>query len=841
MESRYERLQSIQKPKPISQTENFEQPVSTWRHHLSYLPLLVIQLLGLIWLAPIILLLYINFKGHIIGPSALCPSQGCKTDSPRLQNSKWRLELDHNDHNILGTLQLVAKALEIWFFFVAGNLVYNIAMLAASLKGGLPIGLFSSPMEFSDPRSLYQMFRAATSDPVHSGTKERLLLKPRLYYLVSFLLLMCLLVNLMGPAVAVLVLPTLQWIDLPLQAQHSFNVSAIGEQPRGIDFKIFPNCSSASLADRLYSCTSKPYAASLDSLTDTHQASEHQMSSAYGFILDTGASPEGTVGFGFNRSDYGGYVMGWAPNRQTLREISADYEYFLRGSWDPRANPGYRQYNQSLGTVLKRKGPIFGAVYNPYGSVNTTIVQLAPNKEIRCYDGYQLGSDPRYFAHTKCLRLGTAWTALNKGANFKLIGAQNRSVNARVFFSDRAAIFDRDLTSNLISPSCFVNGILTSPNDCDFEALFSANGPAHFSALSSNILSVEWSMSQDLSGSKFIMEFLTFADFATYVLDTSSVTNPLQLVRIEDAPDVKDRGLQTIPVDPDWFLAAWSVDQGGFVTNRSSSTALIRFFEADYWGSFSDIGSLNRSVDNGSLSSTSITSGSIINKTTTPSVSDDIEIITITTFTIVGGGGPTASSHPSADGYYDFLVTSSASPTRTSSQTDSVFVIPTASLSPSTDEIGGDFGQSNQTTPDNSGLDDILGLAIGPYSYLQALSMITYSQTNLTHPNHDTNDVHHPTLWYWARVHVWAYGTGSRTSKMGIVVTMLGGICVIASFILGLMTKRRQKSITDLLIAAVEHTHQGELHHVVGKQALKKKVRYRFRKEEDGVLRFDAL
>lgn len=76
---------------------------------------------------------------------------------------------------------------------------------------------------------------------------------------------------------------------------------------------------------------------------------------------------------------------------------------------------------------------------------------------------------------------------------------------------------------------------------------------------------------------------------------------------------------------------------------------------------------------------------------------------------------------------------------------------------------------------------------------------------------------------------------------MGIVVTMLGGICVIASFILSLMTKRRQKSVTDLLIAAVEHTHQGELHQVVGNEALKKKVRYRFRKEEDGVLRFDAL
>ena len=56
------------------------------------------------------------------------------------------------------------------------------------------------------------------------------------------------------------------------------------------------------------------------------------------------------------------------------------------------------------------------------------------------------------------------------------------------------------------------------------------------------------------------------------------------------------------------------------------------------------------------------------------------------------------------------------------------------------------------------------------------------------------------------------------------------------------MTRRRQKSVTDLLIATVEHTHQEKLHQVAEeKQALQKKVRYRIREREDEGIRFDAL
>ena len=77
----------------------------------------LIQTACLLWLAPVLTLLVLNFKGHIVGASAWCPNQNCQVGWFYIQSvAEHNLyKLDRRDHNLLGVLQLVAKALEIWY------------------------------------------------------------------------------------------------------------------------------------------------------------------------------------------------------------------------------------------------------------------------------------------------------------------------------------------------------------------------------------------------------------------------------------------------------------------------------------------------------------------------------------------------------------------------------------------------------------------------------------------------------------------------------------------------------------------------------------------------------
>ena len=55
----------------------------------------------------------------------------------------------YRNHNLLGGLQFVAKALEIWFELIAAALVYIVTMLLAGRKEGLPVGYLTRPSEFA--------------------------------------------------------------------------------------------------------------------------------------------------------------------------------------------------------------------------------------------------------------------------------------------------------------------------------------------------------------------------------------------------------------------------------------------------------------------------------------------------------------------------------------------------------------------------------------------------------------------------------------------------------------------------------------------------------------------
>ena len=345
------------------------------------------HIFALLWLAPIIALLVLNYKRHVIGASVWCPKGKCSAD-PFGDNAIARAEeLDLHDHDILGALQFVAKALEIWFMIAATSLLFDVAMLFAKRGRGLPVGFLLTHLEFGDIRNLLNPL-LWTSPRGRSESRARTI---KLYLFAVLATFLTILTNMMGPATAVLILPTLQWVDTAkLQAQR-FNGTGIASPPSGDNR--FIGCTNATLRAGNYSCTADFYGPSLDALAAYGIESSKQVRE-YGYAI-LSSSQEDAVQFTLNATANGSLT--WVPNRQVLRDLSYD---FLRTSGnllqlDPPVAPD-PVFNNSLQTVLQREGPSIGVQADCYNGGNLSITTLAPDKEVRCYSNWTIDYESYY-------------------------------------------------------------------------------------------------------------------------------------------------------------------------------------------------------------------------------------------------------------------------------------------------------------------------------------------------------------------------------------------------------------------------------------------------------------
>ncbi|KAK4041274.1 hypothetical protein C8A01DRAFT_34686 [Parachaetomium inaequale] len=105
---------------------------------------------GITWLAIVSTLMVFNCRGHVIASSFDCLFRTCRyelweTDDQGLDSvdrnfaKEEAQRLASLDGNILNVLQVAAKLLELWFFFIAGTLVYNLSMMFARQHDGLPL------------------------------------------------------------------------------------------------------------------------------------------------------------------------------------------------------------------------------------------------------------------------------------------------------------------------------------------------------------------------------------------------------------------------------------------------------------------------------------------------------------------------------------------------------------------------------------------------------------------------------------------------------------------------------------------------------------------------------
>ena len=102
------------------------------------------QLLSLLWLGPIITLLVLNFRNHVIGASIWCPFGRCFSDAFGDDAIATAVRLDKWDHDVLASLQFVAQAFEIWFLMIATALLYDVGMFFAR-RYAIPTAISSPP------------------------------------------------------------------------------------------------------------------------------------------------------------------------------------------------------------------------------------------------------------------------------------------------------------------------------------------------------------------------------------------------------------------------------------------------------------------------------------------------------------------------------------------------------------------------------------------------------------------------------------------------------------------------------------------------------------------------
>ena len=335
------------------------------------------HLLCILWLAPIGLLLWFNFSEKVIGPSVWCPNAAaCSSEAYNFTAFSRAMQLDKQDRDLLGFLQFVSKALEIWFGAVVVALVYDLTTLLARRDNGIPLGLILTAFLCFDLLNALHPRHWDTAKGSYTNGKRRK--ETLMLFMFSvFTAVLTVLVNLMGPATAVLVLPKLLWIDSPRIPVQIFYGLPLDSPPQAESALI--GCSASALEAGNFSCTLDGYGTDLDEFATSAFHATAQMTADAAFY-NFGRSQESYMLLVVNGSVRGSELPIWVPNRQVLKDMSKDLLEYV----DPKTG---RQpptpVNDSLELKINREGPSVG-LDQLFKAGNVSITTVAPGKQIRC-------------------------------------------------------------------------------------------------------------------------------------------------------------------------------------------------------------------------------------------------------------------------------------------------------------------------------------------------------------------------------------------------------------------------------------------------------------------------
>lgn len=264
----------------------------------------------------------------------------------------------------------------------------------ASKNEGLPVGYLTRPIEFADPVTLIDPLLYKTG-PHPWGNRSRgdKILGRRVWFLIVLSVGLCILCNLMGPATAVLVIPSLQWLTTQKIGERQFTSLNSAEPPKldssGWFWWWSTYCSNQQIQDQEFSCAYYPFGQSLDQWAGNGVSGQGMTSqSGLTFAANVTGKTSGRNAFDLNVKD----LFYWAPSRQIISNLSTDatvvaaisqgltVDQVAQGSKEEYLNADpintYVEYNKSRALEITRNGPINGAVIN----VSTALQHLQAAK-----------------------------------------------------------------------------------------------------------------------------------------------------------------------------------------------------------------------------------------------------------------------------------------------------------------------------------------------------------------------------------------------------------------------------------------------------------------------------
>lgn len=641
------------------------------------------QVLCLLWLGPALTLLVLNFRGYVIGASiSLHP---CHLNVFSSQAFEQEAKCNKASNVAMAGMQFASKAVEIWFMVVISGILYDVLKLLSNLENHFPVDFLAKYVEFGDPLSLARWPK---------GVK-----KVKHYAFIALVAGFCVLVNLMAPATAILILPSLQWIDMETRVLGVFDSMTAHDPPRNPDVAI--NCNAAMLAAGNFSCTEVPYSHTLDQLFASAASSLEQIGATQ-IIFDPVLSQEQQVSLIVNTTDAD---VDWIPSRQVGREMSDDYLRYANAVRQEPQPANYSTLTSSLSTRLGRNGPTIGLAGGAYRG-NLSIGIVGDEKIVRCYSGWDLYADEGA-EFTRCIRVGNGWTGTNVHSRFYLGDTESpRNVTVDIYFTDRV---HTPLQPN--NPPCFIDGNPQANFSCNWDQVFLADPLAErVENTSVNIILVEYTVPELSTQNRTVWcDDIVYLNFVTYRMDPSPFSNFIHLALPENADPRVAPGTMPRTVHPDWILAGWSVDRNGTVDGtRIAARTMIQVLKQ--------------------------------------ALSDDGDHLNLTTLSFMDGAA--------------------------------------ANL---------------------------------------GLSMIGYNVSG----GSQSPDAHHPVLRVSVKIYVWAYGIQSHTSVLGVVVLIIGILCVMMRLLmaaLGQSGYTSPRSLARVLVAALEHVPDSSDHGNDGRDKEKKAI-----------------
>ena len=376
----------------------------------------------------------------------------------------------------------------------------------------------------------------------------------------------------MGPATAVLVLPTMQWTDININLGSPpiwFDNIVADQPPVNVPL---PYCTTDNFTAGNHTCLSDYYSVFVDSLAVSAAATDTQAflggggtSGIYNTLVVLPTFQERNVTFSANVS--GANPAIWVPLRQTIRGFNddvADYDLATSMGGHPRFGyPDLDLFNKSLQARLQRDGPTVGMQTNC--RLNSTKEQtvfsltLGTDQMVRCYKESSNA--------TNCIPSGNDWSDIDQASSSFLV-LDSEMENTATPLNVNVTVYSA--STSLTMPYSIFQCIEDGTCDWDWSTAFSNQSSSPNATLAGPLQTMEYLSPNDTRTYGSIWCTSTYATTtANYVLDPSQVTNLFRLVELNVDGENGTLAIgEPLYVDPDWILVGWIVAPNGFVNGE---------------------------------------------------------------------------------------------------------------------------------------------------------------------------------------------------------------------------------------------------------------------------------